>query len=139
MLPGRKHSRIVQLYSFMLAFEIDRFELLSISDQRINAKVGWPDDGRPDYDRDEETQCISWNYEAAETTTDDALKLLSVLSEAGCINNDKIIVTPEQISQMPEVKRVLSGDVETAVAGLISLSVDMIDDDQLTDQFFFHF
>lgn len=122
-----------QLFQFLSTFGIDRFTILEIKGSVIKARIGWPFDGSPDYDPDEETQEVSWLIDD-DPLLDDALQLLQHLSKNQQIDIDKITIPePEVLALIEELE--LTRD---CLEKLLSVKVDMLDHGKVTDFFFVH-
>lgn len=130
-----KNRSISYLFRFMLIFEINRFHVLSETEQTITAKVGWPDDGTPDYDEDEETQYIEWDIQHFDNI-EDAIWLSEYLCEHELIYSDKILISTEDLCKHISWN---SKKVQEAIDTLLQIKVDMIDDGKKSDFFFLHF
>lgn len=131
----QKNSRAVsQLFQFLLVFGIDRFTILEINGQVIHARIGWPYDGSPDYDPNEETQKVSWEIDG-DPLLDQALHLLHELAKNGQIDIDRIAL------REPEVRKLVSelNLPKRSLEKLLSVHVDMLDSGKKTDAFFIHF
>lgn len=126
---------ISSLFRFMLMFRIDRFWIISVSETSIKARIGWPDDGAPDYDADEEVQDIEWlvqNYDNIE----DALEIAEYLIDNKLIRGDRISIDCENLfNQMHWEKCRYNAALHT----LLSIKVDMLEDKRKVDYFFVHF
>ena len=118
----------------MLVFKIDRFEVLEAFSTQVHAMIGWPPDGREDYDASEETQEILWDVQPL-SHLEDALKIAAALIASDLINGDRIICEYEKIARLmnwPESR------FEHAFSDLLSIKVHMLDDGKRTDYFFLH-
>lgn len=126
---------ISQLFRFMLAFKINRFDVIEADAQKILTTIGWPDDGRASYDPTEETQTIVWDVQSLDHI-EDALDIVAFLIEKDLIRGDRIEVSPDDLanSMAWPMER-----FEAALSDLLALRVDMIDDGTRTDFFFLHF
>lgn len=123
------------LFRFMLVFDINRFQLLGISGETIKARIGWADDGAPDYQEGEEVQDIEWDIQKFENM-EDALFLIEYLIENHFISSDKIIINE---SELREKLGWESYRYDNALKTLLSIRVDMVDDGKRSDYFFVHF
>ncbi|MBO6518567.1 MAG: hypothetical protein JJ900_16860 [Rhodospirillales bacterium] len=123
------------LFRFMLVFGIDRFEIIDVSATTIKARVGWPDDGVPDYDAEEEVQDIEWEIQALEPT-DDALTLAEYLIDEGLMCSDRIMIGRDQLSARIGWSPL---KFDAAIQSLLNMKVDMQDDGRKTDFYFVHF
>ena len=126
---------ISYLFRFMLIFEINRFWIFSASDGSIRARVGWADDGTPDYDEDEEVQDIEWSVQCFDNF-EDALELSEYLIDNKLMRSDKVTIDSEEL-----LNRISWGKdrYDAAINTLLSIKVDMLDDNRKTDYFFVHF
>ena len=119
----------------MLLFKIDRFQLLECNQKYIRAVVGWPDDGRPDYDPLEETQEIIWYLQSFDNEAD-LHKLIELLIDNGYMYSDKISVCEASLQSKCEWD---DEKFSNALCSLLNFRVDMVDDGKKTDYFFVHF
>lgn len=126
---------ISNLFRFMLIFEINRFWIFEVSETSIKARVGWADDGTPDYDEDEEVQDIEWDRQCFDNFGD-ALKISEYLIDHKLMRGDKITIDREGLFD-----RMAWGKdkYDAAVNTLLSIKVDMLDNGRKTDYFFVHF
>lgn len=134
-MPSAHLQDLVNLFTFMLAFDIDRFSVQKADDRIIKAIVGWSDDGSPDFDCTEEVQEIEWEVQKNPRTAD-ALRILGRLKDNKLISIGKILADEKYIYS------VLAQDIdkpENALACLLDFHVDMIDCGRKTDYFFLHF
>ena len=132
----RSTSRnISYLFRFMLIFEINRFWIFSASQKTIKARVGWADDGTPDYDEDEEVQDIEWDVQSLDSI-EDALDISEYLIDMKLMQNDKITIDREDLFNRIGWEK---DRYDAAVNTLLSLKVDMLDEGRKTDYFFVHF
>ena len=129
------HTRsISQLFHFMTVFGIDRFQVLKIEDGRIHAMVGWPNDGRQDYDAEEEVQEIVWQIDF-DPELNDALQLMDNFACNGLISIDKIDVAKARETFPSPLK---DFETKSVFDKLCSIRVDMVDAGVKTDFFYLH-
>lgn len=126
---------ITYLFRFMLMFEINRFWILGVTNKTISARVGWADDGSPDYEEDEETQDVEWDILHVENM-EDALEIAEYLIEEGLLEGDKITVCRGELLTRIGWQK---DRFEAAIDALLTIRVDMVDDGRRTDYFFVHF
>lgn len=126
---------VSNLIRIMLAFGIDRIEILESTSNNIRAKVGWPDDGQPEYDAEEEIQEIDWCIQHFDYFNE-TLFLIEVLVDKGWLDNDRISVSAQQIFDAVNMPR---ETFDKAISNLTQIKIDMIDDGEKGDYFFFHF
>lgn len=126
---------ITRLFRFMLAFGIDRFQILELRNSNIKALVGWPDEGQVHYDPDEETQEILWDIQELDSF-EDALYILETAYSKGLFDSDKFLVSEKALFDMVEWDR---SRFDQAIKTLLSINVDMLDDGKRSDRFFVHF
>lgn len=126
---------IGNLFRFMLIFKIDKFWIISVSDNSIKARIGWPDDGIPDYDPDDEVQDIEWQVQHFDNI-EDALSIVEYLIDNKLIKSDRISIDYETLFTHMSWER---ARYMAAVNTLLSLRVDMLDDGKKVDYFFVHF
>ncbi|VAW89997.1 hypothetical protein MNBD_GAMMA18-1386 [hydrothermal vent metagenome] len=132
----RSKSRVISyLFRFMLIFEINRFWIFSASERTVNARVGWADDGTPDYDEDEEVQDIEWDVQDFDNF-EDALKLSELLIDQKLMLNDRITIDVDELFNRIGWER---DRYDAAVNTLLSVKIDMLDEGKKTDYFFVHF
>ena len=132
----RSKSRVISyLFRFMLIFEINRFWIFSASERTVNARVGWTDDGTPDYDEDEEVQDIEWDVQDFDNF-EDALKLSELLIDQKLMLNDRITIDVDELFNRIGWER---DRYDAAVNTLLSVKIDMLDEGKKTDYFFVHF
>ena len=91
-----KTRAISYLFRFMLIFEINRFWIFSASERTVKARVGWADDGTPDYDEDEEVQDIEWDVQDFDNF-EDALKISGLLIDQKLMLNDRITIDVDEL------------------------------------------
>ncbi len=129
-------TRIVSyLFRFMLIFEIDRFWIFSASEKNIKARIGWANDGTPDYDEDEEVQDIEWSVQHLDGF-EDALRISEFLIDEKLMLNDKVTIDSEELFNRLGWEK---NRYDAAINTLLSIKVDMLDDGRITDYFFIHF
>lgn len=126
---------ISYVFRFMLIFEINRFWVFSASETSVKARVGWADDGVPDYDEDEEVQDIEWDVQCFDNF-EDALELSEYLIDNKLIRVDKITIDREELCN-----RISWGKdrYDAAINTLLRIKIDMLDNGRKTDYFFIHF
>lgn len=61
---------VTYLFRFMQIFKIARFQIFFVTKTSVHALVGWPDDGRVDYDENEEVQEVAWDVQEFENYED---------------------------------------------------------------------
>ena len=129
-------TRIVSyLFRFMLIFGINRFWMFSASEKNIKARIGWADDGTPDYDEDEEVQDIEWDVQSFDSF-EDALQISEFLIDNKLMLNDKVTIDNVELFNRLGWEK---DRYDTAINTLLSIRVDMLDDGRKTDYFFVHF
>lgn len=132
----RSATRMISyLFRFMLAFEINRFWIFSASETSIKARVGWPNNGVPDYDENEEVQDIEWDIQYLDNL-EDALEVLEYLIDNDLMRSDKIKVGRETLFERMNWEKTR---YNAAINTLLSIKVDMLDGGRKTDYFFVHF
>jgi hypothetical protein len=119
----------------MLIFQIDKFWIISVSEVSIKARVGWADDGTPDYDMNEEVQDIEWCIQHYDNL-EDALSVAEYLIDNKLIRSDKISIDYESLFNRLFWKK---DRFDAAVNTLLSIKVDMLDCGKKVDHFFVHF
>jgi len=130
-----KTRTISYLFRFMLIFEINRFWIFSVSEQTVKARIGWADDGAPDYDEDEEVQDIEWDVQDFDNF-EDALEISEFLIDHKLMLNDRIKIDMEQLFNRIGWEK---DRYDAAINTLLSVKVDMMDEGKKTDYFFIHF
>lgn len=129
-------ARIISnLFRFMLIFEINRFWILRVSETSIKARVGWADDGAPDYDEDEEVQDVEWDIQHFDNI-EDALELSEYLIDNKLMRSDKVTIDREELFNRMSWDK---DKYDAAINTLLSIKVDMLDEGRKTDYFFVHF
>lgn len=132
----RSTTRIISyLFRFMLIFGISRFWIFSASEKKIKARIGWADDGAPDYDEDEEVQDIEWGVQHLDFF-EDALQISEFLIDEKLMLNDKVTIESEELFNRLGWEK---DRYDAAINTLLSIKVDMLDDGRKTDYFFIHF
>ncbi len=132
----RSKTRIISyLFRFMMIFDINRFWILNASETFVKARVGWADDGVPDYDEDEEVQDIEWAVQHFENF-EDALEIAEYLIDNKLVRGDKVTIDKEELFNRISWKK---DKYDAAINTLLSIKVDMLDDGRKTDYFFIHF
>ena len=132
----RSKARIISyVFRFMLIFDINRFWILDVSETSVKARVGWGDDGAPDYDEDEEVQDIEWAVQPFENL-EDALEIAEYLIDNKLVRGDKITIDKEALFKRISWDR---DKYDAAIDTLLSIKIDMLDNGRKTDYFFVHF
>ena len=122
------------LFRYMLIFKIDKFFLFDVTNKTIKARVGWPDEGLPYYDENEEVQDIEWDVQYFENI-EDALFLVEVILDNQAISLDKIIMPTEELRNKTGWNIT---KFEAALNTLLEIEVDMVDEGKRSDSFFVH-
>lgn len=123
----------------MLLFNVDRIRILQMMDGRIDAVVGWPDEGQPHYDAEEEQQAVAWRPESHQLSPDVSI-CLDFLAQNDLLRGDRIKVDRPQLTLRLMNFCGWSVDrTELALECMLSIRVDMIDEGVATDAFFLHF
>ncbi len=130
-----KTRAISYLFRFMLIFEINRFWIFSSSERTVKGRIGWADDGAPDYDEDEEVQDIEWDVQCF-SNFDDALEISEFLIDQKLMSNDRVTIDREELFDRIGWEK---GRYDAAIKTLLSIKVDMLDEGRKTDYFFVHF
>ncbi len=130
-----KTRAISYLFRFMLIFEINRFWIFSVSETTVKARIGWADDGAPDYDENEEVQDIEWDVQDF-NNFEDALEISEFLIDHKLMKNDKVTIDREALFNRIGWEK---DRYDAAINTLLSVKVDMLDKDKKTDYFFIHF
>lgn len=125
---------VSSLFRFMLIFEINRFWVFEVSEKTISGRVGWANDGTPDYDEDEEIQDIEWDIQFFDNLQD-ALELSEYLIDKKLMHNDKVTIDSNELFIRVGWQK---ARYEAAIETLMSVKVDMLDEGRRTDQFFVH-
>ena len=123
----------------MLLFNVNRINITRLDSERIEAIVGWPNEGQPHYDEAEEVQEVAWDFRDDIPSLDVSLAL-EVIALPSMLRGDRIEVPSEVLKA--ELIRVYAWDdkrAQQAIDGLLSIRIDMIDDGRPTDAFFLHF
>jgi len=123
------------LFRFMYIFGIDRFWIFQVTENRIKARIGWPNDGREDYDEDEEIQDIKWDIQTFDNI-EDALEIVDFIIDNELINIDKVILSPEDLGMEIGWEK---EKFDLGLKTLLDFRVDMLDDGKKSDFFFIHF
>ncbi len=132
----RSTARMISnLFRFMLIFEINKFWIFRVTESTINARVGWADDGAPDYDEDEEVQDIEWDVQHYDNI-EDALELAEYLIDNKIMRSDKVTIDREELFNRISWEK---DRYDAAINTLLSIKVDMLDEGRKTDYFFVHF
>lgn len=130
---------VAHLFHFMLLFGINRFFLLAESETTIKARVGWPDDGSPNYEEEDDVQEIEWDVQSFSNIAE-VLALITLIRDMNLISIDKVIISPEELFE--KVQQSLNWDkqrFDLALDTLLNFKVDMIDEGRKSDYFFVHF
>lgn len=136
VLRGNSRMHFVGLlFRFMLIFGINRFEVLSVSQRVIRAKVGWPDEGQTDYAPEEEIQEIEWAIQPL-GDIDLAIDLAEWIVDRELIRGDKIVLNKADLAKRLGWN---GEEYERALSALLEIRVDMVDEGRRTDYFFVHF
>lgn len=135
-IVGVAPSRFIgYLFRFMLIFEINRFWILDVSEKTLKARVGWADDGSPDYEEEEEVQDIEWDIQDFDNL-EDALKIAEYLLDNRLMLSDKVTISRDELCRRLGWRK---NEYDAALNTLLSVKVDMLDDGKRTDCFFVHF
>ncbi len=130
---------VIQLFQFIILFEINRFTILAESETTIRAVIGWPDDGEEYYEAEEEIQEIEWTVQKF-SNIEDTLALVGFIRDNRLISIDKIILSPEELFE--KIEPTFNWDknqFDLALDTLLNIRVDMIDEGKKSDYFFVHF
>lgn len=130
-----KTRTVSYLFRFMLLFGINRFWILDVSENVVKGRVGWGDDGTPNYDEDEEVQDIEWDVQDFDNF-EDALEISEFLIDKHLMLSDKITIDRGELSKQVGWE---SSRYDAAVNTLLRVKVDMLDEGKKTDYFFIHF
>lgn len=130
-----KARAVSHLFRFMLIFEINRFWVFNVSETTVKARVGWSDDGSPDYDEDEETQDIEWDIQDFDNF-EDILEISELLIDQKLMLSDRVMIDREELFNRIDWEK---DRYDAAVNALLNIKVDMLDEDRKTDYFFVHF
>ena len=128
-------KNVSRLFRFMFQFGIDRFQVLTITDNSIRAIVGWPDEGQLYYDPEEEVQEIVWDIQDL-NHIDDALTILELAFSKGFFDADRLSLSEDSLWQLTAWDR---ARFNNSLQDLLKIKVDMVDDGKKTDYFFVHF
>lgn len=123
----------------MLLFNVNRIEFVRVEGMEVDAMVGWPDEGQPHYDPNEERQEISWHAQA-EQLTQDVSMCIEFLARTSALRGDRIVIDEPQL--LLRLMNSFGWDIErakVALNALLSVRIDMIDEGSPTDAFFLHF
>ena len=120
---------ISHLFRFMLLFDINRFQILEVSEQTVKACIGWADDDSPYYNENEEIQNIEWNIQKFENI-EDALTLAEYLIDNNLISIDKISIDENELYKRLGWEK---DKYDAALKTLLSIKVDMVDEEKKTD------
>jgi hypothetical protein len=133
------NDRLAELVfvKMMMLFDVDRLSILHADNQRIEAVIGWPDQGQAHYDAYEEQQEVVWMYS---DLNPDVSLVLEHLKIGGLLRGDRIETS----------RKVLEGQLTNgfgwdptraslAVEDMLKLRVDMVDEGVKSDAFFVHF
>jgi len=123
------------LFQFFLLFKINRFELINVTDSMIKGIIGWPDQGVLYYDADEEIQHFEWDIHE-EYAFHDAIDIMCYLADNQLVSLDKIMISESQLEQ--NFSSWGKERFASAFDFLLRVRVDMVDDNERTDQFFLH-
>lgn len=123
------------LERFLKLFEAVSLEVVSDDGVTISAVVEFPADSEWD-DPGDERQEVLWEIQP---DLDDALRLAEEARSAGLLYSDRLSVGPDDLVAMaasllgwPEPR------TREALSKLLSVRVDMVDDGEKSDFFFFH-
>jgi hypothetical protein len=128
---------LCNLFAFMLLFRIRAFEIASTDRSRIRARVWQSEDGPPEWVHpDELWQEIEWKILRG-PRIDDAITLAMFVASNDLVDLDRFKVSPEHLRLGIEWE---SERFEAALNVLLSFRVDMVDDGEISGDFFFvHF
>ena len=123
----------------MLLFKVNRIEFLRAESMVIEAVVGWPDEGQPYYDANEERQEVTWHAQAHQLTQDVSM-CVEFLVRGSFVRGDRISIDEPQV--LLRLMNSFGWELErakVALTALLSIRIDMIDEGSPTDAFFLHF
>jgi len=123
----------------MLLFNVNRIEIARAEGLKVSAVVGWPDEGQPHYDPDEERQEVCWSAEQRQLTPDVSM-CIDFLILSSLVRGDRIVVGEPQL--LLRLMNSFGWGIERAkgaLDALLSIRIDMIDEGARTDAFFLHF
>ncbi len=128
---------IIIFCKMMLAFEVDRISIDQWSSGCIRATVGWPDQGQPYYDPEEEQQKVVWKYGQTSSDVSVAIEYLIV---SGLLRSDRIQTNEQELTARLSIEANWSQDrTARAIAALLAIRIEMIDEDAPGDAFYVHF
>ena len=123
----------------MALFNVNRISIKHCGNQRIEAIVGWPNEGQNHYSENDETQAVIWDFSHG-PLVDDASLVLDLIARDSLLRGDRIEV--ERSDFVGRLMSAYSWDVfraERVLDDVLSVRIDMIDEDSVTDAFFLHF
>ncbi len=113
-----------------MIFEIDKFRLLEVSENKICALVGWVDD-----EDDEQLEEVQWNPQTV-NNKNDINNIIDFLMKNDLISIDKIEVSKDDLCDRLEWPH---NQFKTAIENLLKLEIDRMDGEKKQDSFFLHF
>lgn len=122
----------------MALFNVNRINIKHCGDQRLEAIVGWPDEGQAHYSEDAEMQAVIWDFSRGPAV--DASLVLDVIARDSLLRGDRI-----EIDRSDFVGRLMSAyswsvdRAEKALDEALGVRIDMVDEGNVTDAFFLHF
>ena len=126
--------QIISFFRFMRLFNITMFSLLNIDQEKIYALIAWREDCKAGIPKLEDAQKVCWEIKP-ELKINDALLIGELAYESGWIYSDKLRIEKNKIQDYTgwTIER-----ISTAVDSLLKLRVHMIDEEEITDNFFLH-
>jgi hypothetical protein len=127
----------VVFVKMMMLFDVNRLSIVHADCQRIEAVIGWPNQGQAHYDANEEQQEVVWDY--GDLNPDVSL-VLEHLKLDDLLRGDRIETSRAVLEgQLADGFGWEPSRASRAVADMLELRVDMVDDGMKSDAFFVHF
>ena len=123
----------------MILFNVNRINITHCGDQRIEAIVGWPDEGQPHYSAEEEVQAVIWDFVGSPEVADASL-VLDVIARDSLLRGDRIEI--ERADLLGRLMNTYSWGIdraEKALSEVLEVRIDMVDEGNVTDALFLHF
>lgn len=123
----------------MLLFNVDRIAIAQVRNSRIDAVVGWPDEGQAHYDAEEEQQAVSWQPTSDQLSPDVSI-CVDYLAQSQLLRGDRILIDQSELAlQLVAAYGWSIERAKLAIERMISIRIHMLDEGVATDAFFLHF
>ncbi len=127
-------TAVVKLFRFLRLFDITMFSVLEATGEYVRAVVAWEDGCEGGIPVPEEVQEVLWHY-GTSPISEDSLLVAEYAYNVDLVHADKPKIDADTVSRALGWNR---ERVDSAIAELLMIRVDMVDDDEVTDAFQLH-